>query len=91
MKKLSRTWSRMAILCIAAFAVWLLYSGDLPLHWSMLVGAVPVAAFAFIRFRILRCPNCGNTKGIPEKAVLRWSGNSGLRCPKCGNYLEFDD
>lgn len=91
MKKLPRIWSRVAILCIAAFGVWLLYSGELPLGWSMAVGAVPVIAYAYIRFRILRCPNCGNSKNIPEKAVLRWNGNSGLCCPKCGKPLVFDD
>lgn len=91
MKKLKRIWARVSILCIVAFVLWFMYSADMPLGWSMLVGAIPVGAFAFIRYRMLRCPYCGNTKGIPEKAIIRWSGKADCRCPKCGHWLEFDD
>lgn len=66
----------ISILPIAALVYWL------PVPAQLLILMVPLAVFAFFRFRYLRCPHCGGS----------WRA---LRiphfCPNCGHSLNVED
>lgn len=85
MKKISRTWSRICILCVAAyiiaiFIVPLIYS-PIPFY----IGAPLMLVALIIKLFILKCPYCG--KGL---AISQWSKSGNMHCSKCGKPLEYD-
>lgn len=91
MKVLKRKYAKMIIvlgmLALLAVGVALAFRKEpVILRTSIVVLVVSVLLIAFIRWRFLRCPNCGRSA-----AIVYWAPGWNQSCPKCHERIYFDD
>lgn len=86
MKKVSRFWARVCIVCLVISLLLItckiITSSNVPLF----IGTLFLVFSLYIKFFILRCPNCNWGGGVPQ-----WSKNATIHCPKCGTAFEYDE
>ncbi len=85
MKKLSRTWAQISIVCAAASVVGIVGGWAVDSPELMTGGFLCLLASYAIKAAVFRCPRCGWWGGIPK-----WTKGSSIRCPKCGMPMEYD-
>lgn len=78
-------WLSMLALLAIGFALGFRKT-PLILHFAIVVLVVSVLLIAFIRWRFLRCPNCGKSA-----AIVYWGPGWNQSCPRCHERIYFDD
>jgi len=84
-KKINRTRNRLAILCMAAFAILLFLGYAAAQGILMMISLVFLILACVFMFTTNRCPHCG----LYFRGVY-WSKPDAGYCNRCGKLMEFD-
>lgn len=83
--KLSRLWARTTIILIGLGVIFLFIASESSINIFIYLGALCLFVALYIKFAILKCPNCGWGGAYPQ-----WSQSGTIHCPKCGKAIEYD-
>ena len=54
-------------------------------RWGLVLGGLFVAAAVFIKYTVLKCPQCGAHSHYPQ-----WYKNDNQYCIKCGTLIHWE-